>query len=161
MKSAHGSPFWAAIHKKDPQWSPPAMSPLTHLVPDLDGRVHEVKHMVTYGPYLKLRSFMAPDPVTNALVLERWVQVRYRENQGDLLQSAPQTYDDFLLKFKLLDRLQVIADEVSAYMKFQQHSSEHRKIQGLGASPFMPNVLLDVALENGEVTLDELEVYNG
>jgi len=116
--------------------------------------------MLTYGPYTKFYCFMVHDAVIKALVPEQWVQVHYRDADGHLLKSDPEKYEDFVENLQLADRLQEIADEVAKFIRIEHHLSTIRVAQGRGASPILPNVLLDIALKKGEITLDELDVQN-
>ena len=67
------SPFWAAMLKENRHWKQPTVSPLSRLVKNLDGKVLQVKYMLTWTPYLRFRIFMVPDAVTKVLVPEQWV----------------------------------------------------------------------------------------
>ena len=71
--------------------------------------------------------------------------------------SAPERYEDFIKSLKLADRLRHINTQVTSYLQLQFHYSKVRKVQGLSASPITPNVLLDFALENAEISIEELE----
>ena len=74
--------------------------------------------------------------------------------------SAPERYEDFIKSLKLADRLRHINTQVTCYLQLQFHHSKVRKVQGLSASPITPNVLLDFALENDEVSIEELEMHH-